>query len=65
MGKALDDLKGLLKVISAMGGRTTQTELRKKLSYSEAKISLMLTDLESRGLIKKIKKGRGNIIILL
>jgi uncharacterized membrane protein len=42
--------------------RLTQKELRKKLPWSEAKVSLMVTDLEERGLIKKIKKGRGNII---
>ena len=44
--------------------RTTQKEIRKTIPLSEAKISLMITDLESRKLIKKIKKGRGNIIIL-
>jgi uncharacterized membrane protein len=60
-----EDLKEVLAVIQAKGGRVTQTELRKKLPYSEAKISLMLSDLESRGIIRKIKKGRGNIIILV
>jgi uncharacterized membrane protein len=30
---------------------------------SEAKISLMLTDLESQGKIRKIKKGRGNVVV--
>ncbi len=33
------------------------------MAYSEAKVSLMLDDLENKGLIKKIKKGRSNIII--
>ncbi len=42
--------------------RLTQKELRKKLPWSEAKVSLVVADLEERGLIKKIKKGRGNII---
>ena len=44
--------------------RTTQKEVRKIIPLSEAKISLMISDLESRNLIKKLKKGRGNIIIL-
>jgi len=44
--------------------RTTQREIRKQFPLSEAKISLMITDLESQDKIKKIKKGRGNIIIL-
>jgi uncharacterized membrane protein len=34
------------------------------LPYSEAKVSLIVSDLESRGIIKKIKKGRGNILII-
>jgi uncharacterized membrane protein len=42
--------------------RLTQKELRKKLPWSEAKVSLIVSDLEDRGLIKKIKKGRGNIL---
>ena len=50
--------------IREAGGRINQLELRQQLPYSEAKVSLMLADLESRGLIRKIKKGRGNIIIL-
>ncbi len=44
--------------------RTTQKEIRKVIPLSEAKISLMIADLEARNLIKKVKKGRGNIIIL-
>ncbi|VVB89461.1 Uncharacterised protein [uncultured archaeon] len=57
------DLKELYDIILKTGGRITQKELRKKLPYSEAKVSLMLDDLEERGLIKKIKKGRANIIL--
>ncbi len=58
-----DDLKELYKLILEKGGRTTQKDLRKEVRYGEAKVSLMVADLESRGLIKKIKKGRSNIII--
>jgi len=43
--------------------RTTQKEIRKQLGMSEAKVSLLITDLEDRGMIRKIKKGRGNVII--
>lgn len=59
-----DDLSDIVEKIREAGGRINQLELRQKLPYSEAKVSLMLADLESRGLIRKIKKGRGNIIIL-
>ncbi|MCK4652690.1 MAG: hypothetical protein KAT13_06370, partial [Methanosarcinales archaeon] len=58
------DLKEMLLVIREDGGRITQKELRMRLKYSEAKVSLMITDLEDRGMVKKVKKGRGNVIIL-
>ena len=54
----------VLEIIKNSDGRTTQKEIRKKLPYSEAKISLIITELESKNKIEKIKKGRGNIIIL-
>ena len=57
-----EDLKELLNLIRSNGNRITQRELRKKSPYSESKVSLMLSDLEERGLIEKFKRGRGNII---
>jgi uncharacterized membrane protein len=59
-----EDLAQVLEIIKKEGGRMKQSELRKRLGCSEAKLSLMLADLEHRGKIKKIKKGRGNIVIL-
>ncbi|MBI4441409.1 hypothetical protein HY639_04530 [Candidatus Woesearchaeota archaeon] len=59
-----DELQEIIDYIKAADGRMTQKDLRKKFPSSEAKISLMLAELEHRGLIEKIKKGRGNIIIL-
>jgi uncharacterized membrane protein len=58
------DLQEVLSAIRDDGGRISQKELRARLKYSEAKVSLMITDLEDRGLVKKVKKGRGNVIIL-
>jgi uncharacterized membrane protein len=43
--------------------RTTQKDLRKIVPLSEAKVSLIISDLENKGKIRKFKKGRGNIII--
>ncbi len=64
-GLLLDkDLQQVLVIISKQDGRTTQKEIRKELPWSESKISLMIAELEQKGLIEKIKKGRGNIIIL-
>lgn len=56
--------KKLIDFIKKQDGRVTQKDIRKQFTYSEAKISLIITELESKGVIKKIKKGRGNIIIL-
>ena len=60
-----DSAKEVLKTIKESGNRMTQKELRDKIpSMGEAKISLIVAELESLGLIKKIKKGRGNILVL-
>lgn len=57
-------LEQIIKIIKSEGGRTTQKDIRKQIPLSEAKISLMIAELEHKGVIEKIKKGRGNIIIL-
>ena len=58
-----DDLQNLYALIMKKGGRVTQKDIRGEMKCSEAKVSLMLDDLEDRGYIKKIRKGRSNIII--
>lgn len=63
-GRYEDDLGQVIKIIEQEGGRTTQKEIRRQIPLSEAKISLMIAELGHKGVIEKIKKGRGNIIIL-
>lgn len=58
------DLDALMSFIRKEDGRTTQKDIRRQFPLSEAKISLMIAELEDKGLIKKIKQGRGNIIVL-
>ena len=58
------DLEKVIKILKEEGGRATQKVIRKEIPLSEAKISLMIAELEHKGVIEKIKKGRGNIIIL-
>ncbi|MBN2368118.1 hypothetical protein JXC34_03790 [Candidatus Woesearchaeota archaeon] len=61
----VDDQAGrLLSLLKQNHGRMTQKDIRKEFPLSEAKISLLIAELESLGKIKKIKKGRGNIILL-
>jgi uncharacterized membrane protein len=54
----------IVSFIRKEGGRTTQKEIRKLFPVSEAKISLAVAELEHKGIVEKIKKGRGNIIVL-
>jgi uncharacterized membrane protein len=55
----IDEILALIK----KEGRIHQKELRKRLPESEAKVSLMIAELEAKGKIEKIKKGRGNILV--
>tara|TARA_Y100000310_G_C20466650_1_gene707971 strand:+ start:78 stop:794 length:717 start_codon:yes stop_codon:yes gene_type:complete len=54
-----------LTIIKKNDGRITQRKLRQEMLHlSEAKVSLILTELEHKGKIEKVKKGRGNVILL-
>ncbi|MBT3465399.1 hypothetical protein HOD20_06045 [archaeon] len=59
-----DDLQEIIYLLQKNGGRMTQKEIRKSFALSEAKISMMITELIHLEQVKKIKKGRGNIIVL-
>ncbi len=57
------DQNKVMQTLSTFGNRASQKDLRKALHFwSEAKVSMELTELEDVGAIRKIKKGRGNII---
>jgi len=56
--------KNILDIIKKQE-RITQKDLRKSIPLSEGKISLIISDLEHNGKIRKIKKGRGNILIFV
>jgi len=57
-----DEYMNMLIELLKQERRITQKEINKRIPLSEAKISLMLSELEELGMIKKIKKGRSNII---
>jgi uncharacterized membrane protein len=59
-----EESKKIIAFVKDQGGRTTQKEIRKHFPSSEAKISLVITELEHKGVLEKIKKGRGNVIVL-
>jgi len=63
--EVIDDLSNeVINFIKEKGRRITQKDIRKRFPVSEAKISLVISELEEKGIIQKFKKGRGNIIIL-
>jgi uncharacterized membrane protein len=62
--KLPNDLRDVVRILKRNEGRMTQKDLRKEIPLSEAKVSLMLTELEDMGIVKRIKKGRGNVLIL-
>ena len=49
------ELDRLVHFVEKEGGRTTQKEIRHHFPHSEAKISLMIDELESKGVLKKVK----------
>jgi len=54
-----------LEIIKKHDGRISQKELRKEmLPLSEAKVSLVVTELEHKGKVERVKKGRGKVILL-
>ena len=59
-----EDAKKIIDILRKEGGRINQKDLRKSFGMSEAKMSLLIAELEHKGRVEKIKKGRGNIIIL-
>jgi len=60
-----DDCKKALEIIKGNEGRMVQKELREIMNFSETKMSLMISELEACGKIKRIKKGRENILKLV
>ncbi len=61
---SLSDTQALIDALRKNNNRLTQKDLRRMFPHSEAKVSLMLTELEHKGIIEKIRKGRSNVIIL-
>ncbi|MBT4935277.1 hypothetical protein HOL21_04870 [Candidatus Woesearchaeota archaeon] len=60
--KYIDDT---IEIIKKHDGRISQKKLRKEMLYlSEAKVSLIVKELEHKGIVEKVKKGRGNVLLL-
>jgi uncharacterized membrane protein len=51
------------KVLKAIKGETTQAKLRNDLGMSKAKLSMLLEKMQKRGMVKKVRRGRTNIVV--
>lgn len=58
-----NDEKNIMKFVREQDG-IEQSTLRIRTDFSKAKLSAILTDLEKRNLIKKVEKGKKNLIFL-
>lgn len=59
-----EDEQEVLRYIIEEDGEIEQREIVSSLSYSKAKISRLVSDLEDRGLVEKEKAGRVNVVRL-
>ncbi len=60
-----EDEEQVLNVLKQKGGKCDQGTLRVVTGMSKAKLSQLLKELEERKIIKKVKKGKKNVIIRL
>ncbi len=56
--------KRIINVLQEQKTNITQTELKELCQLNKTTLSLYLTSLEEKGLIKKVPKGRTNLVIL-
>ena len=59
-----DDEKKVFDIILQSKGKCKQNNIVNGTNFSKAKVSRILTDLEARGLIEKIRVGRTNRIVV-
>ncbi|MDD2655383.1 MAG: hypothetical protein PHQ80_01815 [Candidatus ainarchaeum sp.] len=57
--------KKVLEILKGSEGMRNQKELREILKCTDTKISLLISSLEAQGYVKRIKKGRENIVKLV
>ncbi len=56
--------KKVLEILKKSEGMSTQKELRGIMKCTDTKMSLLVSSLEARGLVKRIKRGREKIVKL-
>jgi uncharacterized membrane protein len=64
-GRISNQEQEILDFLSSRGGSCSQREIYAGLDMSQAMASMMLTSLEERGLIKRLRSGRENIVHIM
>ena len=60
-----DDEQMILEFIAKRGGSCSQREIYEALDMSQSMASMILTSLEQRGVVKRLKSGRENIVHII
>lgn len=63
--RMLSDEDLIIRILKDTGGRLTQTQIKEATGFSKSKTSMVLNELQKRGLIRKIKRGREYIVELV
>jgi uncharacterized membrane protein len=64
-GKISNQEQEILDLLNTRGGSCSQREIYEDLDMSQSMTSMMLTSLEERGLIKRLRSGRENIVHIM
>ncbi|TFG33031.1 MarR family transcriptional regulator [Candidatus Thorarchaeota archaeon] len=64
-GKISSQEQEILDLLNVRGGSCPQREIYEHLDMSQSMASMMLTSLEGRGLIKRLRSGRENIVHIM
>jgi len=59
-----DDKEKVVRMLKASGGSLYQSTITKRCGFSKSKTSLLLTAMETRGKVKRQKKGRKKLVTL-
>jgi uncharacterized membrane protein len=60
----MDDTKKILTLIKNAGGQVLQSKITEHLRCSKAKTSKILADMENKGMIERVKRGRDKVVSL-
>ncbi|MCJ7818059.1 MAG: MarR family transcriptional regulator [Candidatus Thorarchaeota archaeon] len=64
-GKISIQEQEILNLLNVRGGSCSQREIYEELDMSQSMTSMMLTSLEGRGLIRRLRTGRENIVHIM